>query len=84
MQQTIGAEVYGHLKDSSRYQVGVFTMICCADDGSVHPKLRHVLMPSATQATTLVGNWNEERELRRSIMRDMLVKKETGSLRLDA
>lgn len=36
------------------------------------------------QATSLIGNWVEEKELRRSILKDCLGKKSTGSLRLDA
>lgn len=35
-------------------------------------------------ATCLIGNWSEDRELQRTMMRDMLVKKGTGTLRLDA
>ncbi|GAX80724.1 hypothetical protein CEUSTIGMA_g8159.t1 [Chlamydomonas eustigma] len=36
------------------------------------------------QATSLIGNWLEERELRRSILKECLAKKSSGSLRLDA
>lgn len=40
-------------------------------------------MPLA-QVATCIGNWYEERELRRSILKDLLGKKMTGTLRLDA
>lgn len=31
----------------------------------------------------LIGNWNEDRELQRTMLRDLLCKKDTGTLRLD-
>lgn len=44
----------------------------------------HLRDSARYQSTTLIGNWNEERELRRSILKDLLCKKTTGTLRLDA
>lgn len=36
------------------------------------------------QSGTCLGNWAEERELRRTILKDMMAKKTMGTLRLDA
>eukprot|EP00798_Chlamydomonas_sp_ICE-L_P018594 gene18594-25106_t len=36
------------------------------------------------QSSTLVGNWNEEREMRRSMMKDLLAKRGSGTMKLDA
>mmetsp|Transcript_17107 Transcript_17107/g.36945 ORF Transcript_17107/g.36945 Transcript_17107/m.36945 type:complete len:401 (-) Transcript_17107:72-1274(-) len=44
----------------------------------------HLRDTARYQATTLIGGWYEERELRRSILKDLLAKKTTGTLRLDA
>lgn len=34
-------------------------------------------------ATCLIGNWNEDRELQRTVLKDFLFKRETGSLKID-
>lgn len=74
---------WSHLRDTARYQVF-----------KLHEQWE-VLIPTeqyseltsvicTVQATSLVGNWNEERELKRSVLKDLLTRKMTGSLKLDA
>jgi hypothetical protein len=36
------------------------------------------------QSSVLIGNWDEERELRRTQLKDLLSKKSSGTLKLDA
>jgi hypothetical protein len=43
-----------------------------------------IALLTPTQQTTFVGNWQEERELRRSLLKDILSKKLSTSTRLDA
>ena len=78
-------EGYAHLANTARYQVSCLPFVARAFDGASKGSMntRCCSMPRG-QATSLIGNWLEERELRRSILKDALSKKMTGSLRLDA
>lgn len=43
----------------------------------------HLNGTSRFQATTLIGNWSEEREVQRAILRDMLAAKTGGTTKID-
>lgn len=43
----------------------------------------HLRDSSRYQSTCLIGNWMEERELRRSQLKALLASKTTGTLKLD-
>jgi hypothetical protein len=82
---------YAHLNGSSRFQVRnwkrlsplafivheVKQRVSCSNFGILPPSCK-------IQVSTCIGNWQEERELRRSILKDLLAKKTAGSLKLDA
>ena len=44
----------------------------------------HLKGSSRFDSTTLINNWAEDRELQRSLLKDVLARKMTGVLKLDA
>lgn len=44
----------------------------------------HLRDSARYRPVTCIGNWQEDRELQRTILKDLLAKKGTGTLRLDA